>query len=309
MNKKRTLITNLTLLAIFVTISCHVLACPPVHKIPDYNCDGEVQIAVIGDSVVFGTGDKRNGGKGGYVLRASKRLSQATVTGFGVPGQQTRQLLKSLDEAFEDGAGGNEMKKALRKADVVIIDEGRNDRWLFGTPLATFRNIKRARKRITKNVTDLEGYPPYIITAALMLPNRGSQGPWVAELNQIIRKRSNRKFPGNLRFDKVSKRLLSEDGIHPSSAGYRQLTKKLVRYLKRRGRRSMVKLRPDTDMDNLQDIFEEERFLTDPLSADTDMDGVSDGEELFSFMTDPLVAEEDSSDGESSDNEQESELE
>ncbi len=268
------------------------LACPPVHNIPDYNCDGALNIVFLGDSLVYGTGDEKNGGSGGYVLRTEARLKDANLYNFGVPGQQTRALLKELDDAFGKNSKNEKMRDALRLADIVVIDEGRNDRWLFGPPIQTYRNIKRARKFVNSKVQRTEGYPPFIITSVLMLPNRGSQGPWVAELNKIILSRSTRKFPSNLRFDKVSKTLLSDDQIHPSSEGYQQLTKKLVRYLKKRGRKYMNKLRPDTDKDNLQDVFEETRFMTDPLLADTDGDGYTDGEELFSLMTDPLSASE-----------------
>jgi lysophospholipase L1-like esterase len=66
----------------------------------------------------------------------------------------------------------------------------------------------------------------------LLLPNRGSQGPWVKELNEIILESHTTAHPADLRFDQVSKRLLSPDSIHPTSKGYAAISKVFISYLK-----------------------------------------------------------------------------
>src|SRR5690606_39037339 len=102
----------------------------------------------------------------------------------------------------------------------VVLDLGRNDRWLFGPPIETFRNLKRAVTQIKKYTKDSAGLSPLIVTAVMMLPNRGSQGPWVKELNGYILRSNTLQDPSDLRFDLVSKRLLSKDQIHPTPQGY-----------------------------------------------------------------------------------------
>ena len=215
-------ITFITALILFN--SAQAQDCPSAHKVPDINCDGRVMVTVIGDSLVAGIGDTKNDNKGGYVLRASAKLKKIEFNSVGVPGLRTLELLKLLKQVFS-------AKSELAKSDIVILDIGRNDRWLFGEPLATYRNLKRASAQIKKAGKKSQGKPPLVVTAVLMLPNRGSQGPWVKELNSIILKNSTKKDPGDLRFDLVSKRLLNSDQVHPTSQGYEQLSKTLVHYL------------------------------------------------------------------------------
>ena len=37
--------------------SVNAFACPAVRGVPDFNCDGELNIVALGDSLVYGTGD------------------------------------------------------------------------------------------------------------------------------------------------------------------------------------------------------------------------------------------------------------
>jgi lysophospholipase L1-like esterase len=280
-------------LACFIAIlalSANAFACPSKNGITDYNCDGKVVISVIGDSIAYGIGDSANAQKGGYVLRTSKQLSNIQVNNLGVPGLRSQQLLQTLKKVFKVSSD-SEWKDSLRESDIVVLDLGRNDRWLFGFPGATYRNLKKAATQIKNKVTELEGFPPLVVISVLMLPNRGSQGPWVKELNDIILKNSTLELPSDLRFDLVSKRLLSEDQIHPTSAGYKKLTATFVKYLTKALPPRMKKLRPDTDIDGLPDIFETNKYSTDPAVADTDGDLKIDGDEVFVYKTDPLVAD------------------
>lgn len=219
-------------------------ACPAVNGIPDFNCDGDVVIVIMGDSLAYGFGDTRNGNRGGYALRLQRALPAVEVLNFGEQGLHTGQLLLELGRVFR-GNGSSQVRDGLLRADIVILDVGRNDRWDFGPPAATYRNLKRAASIIKEEVKAAGQLTPYIITAVLMLPNRGSQGPWVADLNKLIRRGSNAANPADLRFDLVSKRLLSSDQIHPTPAGYDALFKTLVSYLKKTAAPRMRKLRPD----------------------------------------------------------------
>lgn len=262
--------------AAIVLTSATAHACPKVGRLIDFNCDGAARIVVLGDSLVAGFGDTVHDNQGGYVLRAQGRLPEAVISNFGVPGLATRQLLLSIESAF-DGSGDPLLAEALVKADVVILDLGRNDRWLMGPPAETFRNLKRISALVRKRVLATVETAPLVVTAVLMLPNRGSQGPWVKELNALIAKIHTNEAPADLHFDLVSKRLLSTDQIHPTPKGYTALATTFVRYILQRLPTYQRALRPDLDQDGLYDIFERSRFGTDPTKTDTDGDGVADG--------------------------------
>ena len=140
-------------------------ACPKVGNLPDFNCDGEINIVVIGDSLVSGYGDTANNNKGGYVLRAQSSLQQATVKNFGVPGLNTVQLLLNLGKAFR-GTSYLALAAALVEADLVVLDLGRNDRWFFGVPLQTFRRITlyHGSERVT--IAGIDTNKPFLVGLA-----------------------------------------------------------------------------------------------------------------------------------------------
>lgn len=247
-------------------------------------------MAILGDSLVYGIGDAQNGNQGGYPLRLSRKLRRVEVAAVGVPGLTARQLVMRLTRAFSRGRYP-ELRAAVSGADFVVIDIGRNDRWYFGAPQATFRNLKRIRALIANRTKSEDGTAALVINAVLMLPNRGSQAPWIRELNQLILAGNKAAAPADLRFDLVSKTLLTSDAIHPSSAGYDALRNVLFKYLTRHLPRRMRRLRPDLDGDGIYDMFEVSKFGTDPTLYDTDGDGKSDGDEVFVFGTDPLMAD------------------
>jgi len=259
--------------------------CPPINGLRDLDCNGTLSIAVLGDSLVAGTGDSA---PGGYLRRAERRFRDIEFYNGGLPGQRTTLLYSRLKTAFSN-QGEEELRDALLGADVVVLDLGRNDRWYFGEPEATYRNLKRITSLIKRETKRATGLSPLVIKAVLMLPNRGSQGPWVKELNEIILRGHTPQDPADLRFDLVSKRLLSFDQIHPSPQGYDALAKTFNSYIKGELRLKLEKLSKDSDGDHLSDRVEIGAFNTDPLRSDTDGDGKGDGEELFVLMTDPLV--------------------
>lgn len=239
--------------------------CPLVGQLADSNCDGKAVVVVIGDSLVFGIGDTKNANQGGYVLRAQERLPLVNFVNEGVPGLRTQQMLTRLRKGFDDHEN-SVLAKALLEADLVVLDVGRNDRWLLGPPEAALRNIKRARQMISTKVKELGYVPPLVVTAVLMYPNRGSQGPWVKELDDLIVKSGSEEYPADLHFEQVSKRLLSPDNIHPTSKGYASLADVFVKYLLNDYKQHVSRLREDADNDGLYDVFEGLKFGTDPAN-------------------------------------------
>ena len=218
-------------LIFFLLVPAFAFGCPLIGGLPDFNCDQEMNVVVIGDSFVYGFGDTSNDNKGGYILRTQKKLDEITITGLGVQGLRTPQLISTLKDVFKSDDKPSITRDALLTADYVILDLGRNDRWYFGEPITTVKNLKSIRNYINKKVKAAGKVSPLIITSVLMLPNRGSQGPWVKALNTLILDTDSDSHPADLRFDLVSKRLISDDQIHPTSKGYQALTRVFVKYL------------------------------------------------------------------------------
>lgn len=270
-------VLSLFALALSCLFSSQAVACPSVAAIPDVNCDGNARVAVIGDSVVFGIGDTVNGGRGGYVRRIAKKFPGVWFDNLGRPGEETRRLITVIEDAFA-GTGETDVANALTRADIVILDIGRNDWWKFGPPLATWRNLKRIRELIQLKVEAVTGHKPFVVTAQLMGANRTGQGAWVAELVKLIAANNKSSAPTDLRFYSVSKKLLG-DRVHPSSLGYDLLTKVLALYLRVTLPKHVALVMRDLDEDGLYDEFEAEKFGTDPKKADTDGDGIVDGED------------------------------
>lgn len=267
-------------------------ACTGQNGIPDYNCDGKVQVFFVGDSLVFGTGDTANGNKGGYVLRLKKSLRKSSIKSYGIKGLRASTLLRLVADTYvsKNTSLYPQFRKNLAASDIIVLDLGRNDRWLRGPELKTYRHLALTAQRIAKGVKLDTGYSPLVVKAVLMLPNRGDQGPWVQGLNKIILSKSTVRYPSDLRFDVVSKRLLNDDQLHPTPKGYAAIAKAFRDYIPTL-KNYCETLRPDTDADGISDIFETSKFFTNPSAADTDGDGKSDGNEVFITKTNPLVVD------------------
>jgi lysophospholipase L1-like esterase len=224
---------------------------------------------------VYGIGDTVNGNRGGYVLRIARKFPGATFENFGTPGQEARRELLVIEAAFA-GTGNAELANSLTRADIVILDLGRNDWWKFAPAIATWRNLKRLRELIQNKVYGVTDHKPLVVTAQLMGANRTGQGAWVAELGKYIAATHKSSAPSDLRFNLVSKKLLG-DRVHPTSLGYDELTKVLLQYLKVTVLKHVAVFRVDLDKDGLYDEYEEAKFETDPKKPDTDGDGILDG--------------------------------
>ena len=207
---------------------CSVVA----YGIPDVNCDGEIQIVILGDSLVYGVGDTKYKNKGGYVTRARKKMPKVLFQNLGVQGLTTVGLLSILQDAFDDDTNST-VKAALTNADIVFLDLGRNDKWFFGEASTAVKNLLDAGKIIQTEVKNITNIAPLVVNAVIMLPNRGAQGPFVKEYDALLLKTNTALRPADLRFDLVSKRLLSFDQIHPTSIGYDSLASTFINYLKK----------------------------------------------------------------------------
>lgn len=271
----RHLVTSLALFLTFALPMRSSFACPSVGGLPDINCDGSARVVVVGDSVVYGTGDVRNNGKGGYVLRIAKKFPGASFENRGTPGEEARRVIGVVQDAFT-GIGDTTFASSLTQADIVIIDIGRNDWWKFLPAKATWRNLKRLRELIQTQVQTVTGHKPLVITSQIMGANRTGQGTWVAELNQYIAASNKLGAPADLKFSSVSKRLLI-DRVHPSSLGYDAIAKILYNYLTNTLPKHVAVFRKDSDRDGLYDEYEAEKFGTSPTNPDTDGDGILDG--------------------------------
>jgi len=275
---KRSFILNFPVLIVLPLVLClspqSAHTWPFSYKLLDLNGDCEVLGVVVGDSFVGGMGD--NPEDGGYVMRASRLLPRLELVRMGFPGLETLDLLEKIDRELR-GTSTSPFKQALEKADFIVIDLGRNDRWNFGEPEQSARNIWRIQKALRRKIPQLSGVPPVIITSILMLPNRGSQGPWVAKFNQIIASHNSSRFPADLRFDLVSKRLIGSDQLHPAPEGHAALAEMLVGYIRKTVPSYLRSALVDKDNDWLYDSIEQNKWGTDPGLFDTDGDGTGDG--------------------------------
>jgi lysophospholipase L1-like esterase len=275
----RTIYCILTLaisLATFLTpMTSH--ACPRVSGFPDFNCDGQFVVSVVGDSLVYGTDDTENHGRGGYVLRAEELLKGATVNSFGYPGITTMALTTKIERSFKR-KNHRRLAEGLAVSDLIILDVGRNDEW-SKTYTETATALKELRAEIEERVSKETGYKPLVVTAVLMVTRTLKKAAWISELNRYISGSNSRTAPSDLRFDSVPYQYCGADRIHPTSKGYEKLAKVLVKYVTVSYPVHVNALRKDRDADGLYDIFESSRFGTDPHNPDTDGDGVLDGDD------------------------------
>ena len=255
-------------------------ACPKVARIADFNCDGEAHVVVLGDSIVTGVGDTENGNSGGYVLRTQQRFPEVTFHNFGVPGQMTPFLLIELQQAFK-GRGTPGLADAIAKADLVVIDEGRNDSAMGKMPSKTARNLQRAADLIRDFVKSATRRNPLVVRAVLAPSRRSKQSSFVRELEHLIARTSTWSMPADLRFDKMPTKLLAKDGLHPTAAGYEKMAMVFSRYLRETYAEHARRFHPDGDNDGLYDMYERSRFGTNPRNPDTDGDGIRDGDDPF----------------------------
>jgi len=274
----------------FIVTTAH--ACPLIDGLVDYNCDGKHQISVTGDSVVYGTGDTLNDNHGGYVLRLKRAFKSSNVLNFGYPGITTNHLLSYYKKLFLKKPRDQQVTQ-LGNSDIIIIDVGRNDYFNRNSSTLTATTIKRLTLFLSTELQKKFGTSPLFVTTILPLTNREIDLGFIKQVNMVLLKIRGQSFPAFLRFDKLDPALLSEDGLHPTSAGYDVLGGIASKYITGEAQIRSKKARKDNDTDGIYDIFERKKFNTSPSVSDTDADGLKDGEEVFTYTTDPVNADTD----------------
>jgi lysophospholipase L1-like esterase len=267
-------------------------ACPLVDSLVDYNCDGKHVISVVGDSIVFGTGDDLNGDRGGYPLRLQRIFPKSEVNSFGYRGITTGQLISYYKRLFAK-RGQNAEVRSLGESDVVIVDVGRNDYFNRNSSTLTATTIKRLILTLSTELGKRYGSPPLFASTVLPLTRREIDLGFIQQVNMVLLRIRGREFPAFLRFDTLSPQLLGVDGLHPTSSGYDVLAGITARYINTDAQRRSRQARKDTDGDGIYDIFERLKFDTSPRLVDTDGDNLPDGEEVFRYKTDQLLTDTD----------------
>ncbi|NMC62490.1 MAG: SGNH/GDSL hydrolase family protein [SAR324 cluster bacterium] len=227
---------------IFGTLKQSV-ACPRVDNLNDFNCDGIIKFVFVGDSIVYGKGDTRLGNKGGYVQRLKAKFPNTKIQSIGLIGYSSGRILSKLKKELYS-PGSNKTKRALRNADFILLDEGRNDYWENNPASLTARDISRTAKLLTYQVGRELERPPYIAIAYLLPTKRIFQRTFIAQVNDGLELLDRNGYNVDLAFNKLDKSLIGPDGIHPTSAGYERLTKILTKYLKSRLQMKLDKISP-----------------------------------------------------------------
>lgn len=146
----------------------------------------EINIVSVGDSLTEGIGDSTK--KGGYIpylkgmLEMDKGIKDATIYNFGVKGNRSDQLLKKLDT--------NQVKTAIKDADIVIITIGGND--VMKVVRENFTNLnvtvfEKQKKIYEKNLMNVmnairkENHNSTIVLVGLYNPFNS----WFANINEF----------------------------------------------------------------------------------------------------------------------------
>jgi lysophospholipase L1-like esterase len=230
--------------------------CPKVANLIDYNCDGKIKIAITGDSIVRGIGDEVNDNEGGYVLRLQDYFPEITIENIGVPGYTSLKLYKAFRKRLLDEED-NITKRKTFGADIFIVDIGRNDYWQKESPRKTVQYIQKLIRFITREDRKKSGSTPLFFVATLIPTARKFQEPFVVTLNKLLLESSSIKFPVTPIFNRLSTKLLSDDGLHPNSAGYDKIAKVVAKFIILPVQRIMKLLRPDSNDNGVYDEFED----------------------------------------------------
>ncbi len=268
--------------------------CPMIYNsegllpLVDFDCNQEIRLLFGGDSITRGVGDiDINDQNGGWPLDLELLLPHAQIVNLGVPGADSRRYNRDLRKNLKKGKIITTTKAS--HDDLMVFMLGTNDYWNRNEYSAsTVPNyIIRIQKFLQKYYIENIGPPPLMLVATLPPTKRSFQQPWINEVNKYLLARAN-KLNVQIRFDKLSDKIISDDQLHPDKKGYRKMANLAFRTLHGRVQNQMIAQRQDKDSDGIYDLFETLRFGTDPQQVDSDGDGVSDGDEVFVNFSDPL---------------------
>lgn len=262
-------------------------ACPTVHGLPDFNCDGVFTIAFFGDSITRGRTDPLYDGRSGAVpLRLHRRLKSTLpskrfkVLNFGTPGITCRALRSNVRTIIKRNKSG------VESSDVAVFACGINDYLKGLTTESAFSDLKQMQK-----FGQSRGM--FSIVANVSHTGIDPLQRWIDRLNSKIK-----SLGGYLRYDRLNPdTMLVPDKIHPNGDGFSFMFSSFYSFLTGW---SFIRLGveqlglTDVDDDSVYDSFEITKFGTDPSLEDTDGDLLSDGQELFRYKTNPLAVDTDS---------------
>ncbi|MBN8549102.1 MAG: SGNH/GDSL hydrolase family protein [Deltaproteobacteria bacterium] len=281
------MLKNIVLLtALQFALAVNALACPLQSGLVDFNCDGKLKIAFVGDSFAQGIGDTAIP-NGGYFARIAAAYPDAEVVRFAVPGVTSKRLLSNLKRKMSEFSSGP-AENNIVDSDILVLDVGRNDFYEQNNPPATVGTIKRIVKYLNQELAARNNnIPPVIAVATLTPTKRLVQRFFITYTNDLMIEQKGSALPLFVRVEKISKSLISSDGLHPSSNGYAKISQIMQKYFTGKGTSRALALRPDSDNDGVYNLFETSVFDTNPAIADTDGDGFSDSDELFVYDTNP----------------------
>lgn len=200
------LITQYLFILVLYPLSAYT--CPEIRGLPDLNCNENITVLTIGDSITYGYGDV-SAQNGGYPVRLQNYLdpenTEVQVIKFAKGGTTCSVLFSRIR---------NELRRGLVtkiRPDVGIVNCGWNDFYRKQKPQATVSRIRRIGRLLLKN----EIFP--LLTT--MTPNlRGNQETYAKRVNNMLGKKQ--VLPFNRLNSKVD---LSRDGLHPNSNGHAHL--------------------------------------------------------------------------------------
>ncbi len=244
------------------------LACPDFGGLADLNCDGQVRILCMGDSITAGENDSSRLGYPGRL--ESIILPGTNVRNIGIGGEDTGRGRERINRFFSNPAN--------REFEYVIVLEGVNDYFVANHSASNTRSNLFTMIRTASNAGAIT-----MLGSLTAIKRVTSQKGWVDSVNSQIR--------SNVRIDffSLGTGIISSDKLHPNDAGYQRMGELAASILRAYSEAN----RPaDTDHDGIYD-FAEARFGVSPASADADGDGLLDGQEVFTFNTNPLVGDSD----------------
>jgi lysophospholipase L1-like esterase len=211
--------------------------------IPENFKPRKLTVVSAGDSLTEGVGDST--GQGGYLpylkktLEKDEAISQVDFYNFGVKGNRTTQLLKRLQS--------NEVRKAVQKADIVIITIGGNDMMkvvkenISNLQVSAFNKEKKIYiQHLTQIFDAIHQDNPEVSIVLVGLYNPFMK--WFAdvdELNEIVAdwNKSSQRVIANYDhsyfvdiediFDHSNENLFYTDNFHPNDKGYERIALRL----------------------------------------------------------------------------------
>lgn len=203
----------------------------------------EKSIIALGDSLTYGIGDKT---EQGYIGQLQKKLNQQsdysfTIRNFGIPGQESSDLLKQLDSM--------KVNETFNEADWVIVYIGTNDlRVATGGNFQTIskKAIAQKKEQYTKNMEEIlpaiRGFNSSvpIIVVGLYNPFQQSErlneivSDWDDSIQEITEHHEDTYFiPTNDLFTDKNKEDYFSDALHLNHKGYKLIADRIGNYMEK----------------------------------------------------------------------------